>query len=85
MRTTVTLDADVAASIRAIMRERGLTFKEALNTVLRAGLQWGAKPRPFKVESRNMGLRPGVDLGGALRLAAALEDEETGRKLELRK
>jgi hypothetical protein len=32
-----------------------------------------------------MQLRPGFDLTHALRLADALEDEETGRKLELRK
>jgi hypothetical protein len=32
-----------------------------------------------------MGLRPGIDVDKALRLAAALEDEEIGRKLEVRK
>jgi hypothetical protein len=34
---------------------------------------------------RPLGLRPGVDLEHALRVAADLEDEETVRKLELRK
>ena len=32
-----------------------------------------------------MGLKPGIDLDRALGLAAELEDEETVRKLELRK
>jgi hypothetical protein len=32
-----------------------------------------------------MGVRPGIDLTQALRMADALEDEEIIRKLELRK
>lgn len=32
MRTTVTLDAESGAIVRRLMRERGLTFKQALNT-----------------------------------------------------
>lgn len=32
-----------------------------------------------------MGLRPGLDLTHALRIADALQDEEVARKLELRK
>ena len=32
MRTTVTLDPDVAAKLKAVARERGISFKQALNT-----------------------------------------------------
>lgn len=86
MRTTVTIDADLAAKLRRIARERGISFKEALNTLLRAGLGAEAKTaRPYRIRARRLGLRPGLDLDKALRLAAALEDEETVRKLELRK
>lgn len=85
MRTTVTLDDDVAAALQATARERGLSFKEALNSALRAGLSAPAKRRPYRVPARALGLRPGVDLDRALRLAAELEDEETARKLKLRK
>lgn len=85
MRTTITLDPDVAARLRALMRERGLSFKEAVNAVLRRGLAEGeAVSRPFRVEARPLGLRPGLDLDRALALAAALEDEETLRELERR-
>src|SRR5664279_3623822 len=42
MRTTVTLDPDVVAALRAGMRQRGVSFKEALNSAVRAGL---AAPR----------------------------------------
>jgi hypothetical protein len=86
MRTTVTLDPDVEAQLRDFARRRNLSFKEAVNTAIRAGLagERGGS-RPYKVPSRPMRLRPGVDLTQALRLADSLEDEEIVRKLELRK
>ena len=40
---------------------------------------------PYRVPARSLGLRPGIDLDRALRLAGDLEDEELVRKLELRK
>ena len=86
MRTTVTLDSDLAAKLRALARERGVSFKEALNSTLRRGLTTGGgSPQRYRLESRRLGLRPGVDLDHALRLAGELEDAETIRKLELRK
>jgi len=82
----VTLDADVAAKLRAVARERGTSFKEALNSTLRMGLGAGRRPaRAYELPTFRMGLRPGIDLDKALRLAAQLEDEEIVRKLELRK
>jgi hypothetical protein len=85
MRTTVTLDPDVAAGLKELARERGVSFKEVLNDTVRAGLAAGTEARAYWVPTARLGLRPGVDLDGALRLAAAMEDEETVRKLELRK
>jgi hypothetical protein len=86
MRTTLTLDPDVADRLRTLARERGLPFKQVVNAVLRRGLHEGQGPSaPFHVEARRLGLRPGIDLDRALGLAARLEDEETLRKLELRK
>lgn len=86
MRTTVTIDPDLAATLRRIARERGISFKEALNTFLRAGLGAQAdSPRPYRVPARHAGLRPGINLDKALSLAAAMEDEEIIRKLELGK
>jgi hypothetical protein len=86
IRTTVTLDSDVAEQLKALAKRRNLSFKAALNTTVRAGLaaeRGGA--RPFRVEARPMGLRPDIDLTHALALAAELEDEEIIRKLTLRK
>jgi len=37
-RTTVTLDSDIEALLRGTMKQRGLSFKTALNSALRAGL-----------------------------------------------
>jgi len=45
----------------------------------------GGSKRPYRLASRRLELRQGVDLQHALRLAGDLEDEETIRKLELRK
>ncbi|MCA1839572.1 MAG: antitoxin [Actinomycetota bacterium] len=86
MRTTVTIAPDLAATLRRIAQERGITFKEALNESLRAGLGTQAgSTRPYRLRARPMGLRPGIDLDKALRLAGAMEDAETLHKLELRK
>ncbi len=86
MRTTVTLDADVAAKLKALARRRGISFKQALNQAVRAGLGPSHRSaRPFTQQTQAMSLRPGVNLDKALQLASALEDEELVRKLELRK
>lgn len=53
MRTTLTLDDDLAAKLEAEARRSGLSFKETVNTILRIGLsaRRGRLPRqPFKVK-----------------------------------
>jgi hypothetical protein len=85
MRTTITLDEDVAAQLRRVMRERDMTFKDAVNSTLRAGLGGSREGRAYRLPTYRMGVRPGIDLDRALRLDAALEDEETVRQLRLRK
>ncbi len=63
MRTTVTLDDDVVAALRTAMRERGVSFKEALNSAVRSGLS-AANPaaRPYQVKQFAAEIRPGVDI-----------------------
>ena len=77
----MTLDADVAARLRAIAHERGVSFKEAPNSTLRLGLAAGrrGRARPYKLPTYRMLLQPGIDLDKALWLAAQLEDEELAR------
>jgi hypothetical protein len=82
----VTLDEDVAAKLHQVSRERGVSFKGALNDAVRAGLAVGSAPsRSFRVRARPLGVRPGVDIDRALSLAGEIEDSEILRKLELRK
>jgi hypothetical protein len=85
VRTTITLDEDVAAQLRRVMHERDLTFKDVVNATLRAGLGASQDVRAYRLPTYRMGVRPGIDLDRALRLDAALEDEETVRQLRLRK
>lgn len=84
MRTTVTLDDDVATALQERARERGLPFKTVLNDAVRAGLA-PRRAKRYRVPARPLGLRPGIDLDKALSLAAGDEDREVVRKLTLRK
>jgi hypothetical protein len=82
MRTTVTLDEDVAQQIRRRMRERDAGFKEVLNELLRRGLQSPEGSEPYVTPTFKMQVRPELSLDKALALAAAMEDEEALRKVE---
>ncbi len=44
MRTTVTLEDDVAAELAKLQKRRKLAFKDALNEALRAGIEALARP-----------------------------------------
>lgn len=86
MRTTVTLDPDVDARLRSLARSRGVALRVVINDTLRAGMTGHRDAGvPYRLPSRSLGVRPGVDLDKALALAAELEDEEIGRKLDVRK
>jgi hypothetical protein len=86
MRTTITLEPDVQALIRTVMKERGISFKEALNSAVRLGLTQGKlRRRTFVQKSHQLGAEQNFRWEKALEVAAAMEDEELGRKLSLRK
>jgi hypothetical protein len=78
-RTTLTLDEDVAALLNRIVRERGISFKQAVNDTIRAGAQASqVSAKPFKVKARPLRRAPGAEhlnLDKALALAFELEDE----------
>lgn len=80
MRTTVTLDPDVESLIRRSMRERGLTFKEAVNEAIRAGATGSSRPAGRQFPTADMG-EPLIDVTKALRLAGELEDQELAARL----
>ena len=79
MRTTVTLDEDTLALIRRRMRERGVSFKQALNDAIRDGAGDRPAPQPFATRVVDLGVAT-VNLDRALQLAAELEDEELIRR-----
>lgn len=88
MRTTVTIDPDVEAMLNRLMRSKNISFKEALNSALRAGLLAGRANRPavpVALPVFHMRQRDGVNLDKALQLAGELEDEELLRKMSVRK
>lgn len=68
------------------MKERGLSFKDALNSAVRMGLVRG-KPerRRFVQKSYRLGGDQNFRWDKALEAAASMEDEELGRKFTLRK
>ena len=78
MRTTVTLDADTESLLREAMRQRGQTFKQALNDAVRQGLAGVAgdpERPPFVQRTFPMGLRAGYDLGKLSALEAEMDVE----------
>ncbi len=56
MRTTVTLDDDVAAAVSRMRRERGVGVSQALNELARTGLTVKRPPRPYRHRSTKLSL-----------------------------
>ena len=57
MRTTVTIDDDVAAAIARLRRERGIGLSEALNELARAGMLHRPDRKRFRQRTARLGLR----------------------------
>jgi hypothetical protein len=76
MRTTLTLDEDVAGKIRQEMRRTGQTFRDVVNTAVRIGL---LRPRPqktqgkFVVRARSLDARPGLNYSNISDLIEQIE------------
>jgi hypothetical protein len=85
MRTTLTLDDDLAAALKKSAYQKGKSFKAVVNEAIRAGMAHLASPpkaRPYKLKPADLGeVAPGVNLDKALQLADSLEDAEIARKL----
>jgi hypothetical protein len=88
MRTTLTLDDELARELKRIAHRTETPFKDVVDRVLRAGiamLDRTPRRRPPPARTFKMGVPVGVDLDKALRLSSQLEDEEIVRKIALRK
>jgi len=78
MRTTLTLNPDVAAKAKRGAARLNKSFKDVINEALRIGLDQLLKPppsRPYRTRSRPMGLRPGFSYDNVAELTALAEGE----------
>lgn len=75
MRTTLTIDDDVANLLNREMRRSGSSFKETVNHYLRVGLTAPTKParKPFVVKPFNLELPPGLSYDNVEELIEYLE------------
>ena len=77
MRTTLTLDDDVAGKLKAEARRSGRSFRYVVNEILRRGLatrRAAPTQKPFTVSARDLGkLSPGLSLDN---IAELLEQGE---------
>lgn len=72
MRTTFTLDDDVAAAVELLRREEGLGLSEAVNRLIRAGMVGPKRRSTYRHRDADLGLRVDVtDIGAVLDLLDA--------------
>lgn len=82
MRTTLTLDDDIARQLRDEARRTGRSFKDVVNDALKRGLAAGASPSPrpgrFRVRPKACGFQPGIDLRKLNQLIDEMEIDHAG-------
>lgn len=84
MRTTITLDPDVAMMLKKRMQEQDLSFKDTVNQTLRQGFKAAIskkKRTPYKVKTFSLEFRPGIDPNRLNQLVDQLEVEDFIRKV----
>jgi hypothetical protein len=82
MRTTLSLDDDVAAQLEAWRSKQNLTFKEAVNSALRRGLNELSRPKPhkpFRTKAIDMGRCRFVNLDNIWEILDEVEDTGSAR------
>ena len=82
MRTTLTLDEDLAGILQRKSRKLGKSFKEIVNVTLRKGLSSDLKraSHPVRVRPHDFGASRGIDLDRLNQLVDELETEDYVRK-----
>ena len=82
MRTTVTLDEDVAELLRAAAQRGRTSFKQVLNDAVRRGLKGDGidSDEAYVVHAKPMRLREGIDPAGLRDLEDEMEIQEFLRK-----
>lgn len=80
MRTTLTLDPDVAVKARSGAAKLRKPLKEIINAALRVGLDEILRPapaKPYRTEPHAMGMRPEFSYDNISELIAAAEGEDS--------
>lgn len=80
MRTTLTLDEDVAEKTKKVAEKNRTSFKSVINQALRLGLEqieMPAKQRRYRTKPQAMGLRKGYSLDNIQELLAQVEGEDS--------
>ncbi len=88
MRTTLTIDDQLAELLQQRVRETGNSFKQVVNDTLKKGLfaAENSEQQAYVLKTQHMGeLLPGTFLNKINQVADELEDEAIVAKLELRK
>ena len=83
MRTTLTIEPDVAQLLRREIRRSDKSMKAVVNDALRIGLGLRGKSSPmarYEVKPHSFGFKPGIDINRLNQLVDELEAEELGRK-----
>ncbi len=79
MRTTLTLDADVAIALERLRRERGGRIKQLVNDLLRDGLRRTqappTQPAHFRTQSVDLGRLRNGSIDNVAEVLAVAEDE----------
>jgi hypothetical protein len=76
MRTTLTLDDDVARLVEERVHQTRTSVKQVVNDAIRAALApRPVRSAPYRVRVHHAELAPGLDLAGFNKLADELEDE----------
>lgn len=72
MRTTITLEDDVAALVERLRREEGLGVSEAVNRLIRVGASERAPRRAYRHRSADLGIT--VDVTNVAEVLEMLDD-----------
>jgi hypothetical protein len=78
MRTTLTIDDDVAVRLERLRKERDASLKEIINELLRRGLRDTSEPRkhkPFRTRTFDMG-KPLISIDNVAEALAFAEGED---------
>lgn len=90
MTATLRIDQNLAEELRAYAQQQGIALDQLINQCCRFGLDKLKRRETLETQERyvektyNMGA-PKIDVTNANHVAAQLEDEETMRKMRLRK